>query len=103
MPDELPLPGALGSPASDGGLVAGHERLSPDALAREAIWLGLRMLDDGIDRAAYQARFGVDPVARFNGEMSPLAAGGLLEIDDRAVRLTRRGALLADEVALRFL
>jgi oxygen-independent coproporphyrinogen-3 oxidase len=84
-------------------LVANHERLDEAALAREAIWLGLRMLTDGVDRARYRSRFGEDPVVRFAREFERLAAEGLVAIDAARARLTARGALFADEVGARFI
>ncbi len=89
--------------SADDPLIAHHERLDGDTLAREAMWLGLRLLEDGIPRARYAARFGVDPARRFAAEIDRLRRAELLAIDADRIRLTRRGALLADEVALSFL
>jgi oxygen-independent coproporphyrinogen-3 oxidase len=99
LPPETPWTSTLaGDP-----LLAHHEPLAADTLAREAMWLGLRQLEDGVDRAGYAARHGADPVARFPVEVERLRAAGLLAVDGARLRLTRRGALLADEVALHFL
>jgi oxygen-independent coproporphyrinogen-3 oxidase len=84
-------------------LRAHHEVLDSDELGREAMWLGLRLLRDGVDRAGYAARFGADPAERFAAQLERLGRGGLLTVDDRCIRLTARGAALADEVALAFL
>jgi oxygen-independent coproporphyrinogen-3 oxidase len=89
--------------ALGGGLVAHHEALDEETLAREAMWLGLRLLDRGLDRAAFVERFGVDPSQRFAATLAPLVGGGLIEETPSALRLSRRGALLADEIGLRFL
>ncbi len=80
---------------ADDARVATTEQLGAEALAREALWLGLR-LTDGIDRGDHAARFGVDPLA--TPAFAKLVAAGLVESDDRRVRLTSRGRLLADEV-----
>lgn len=85
------------------GLCSTHEHLDQPTLAREAMWLGLRQLADGVDRAGYQARYGDDPAARFADEVADLERAGLLTVSPRSLRLTPRGAQLADEVALRFL
>lgn len=79
-----------------------RQLLDEDQLAREAVWLGLRQLGQGLDRAAFAARFGADPVARFAARWPALEAAGLVTIDPERVRLSERGALLADEIALRF-
>jgi oxygen-independent coproporphyrinogen-3 oxidase len=80
-----------------------RERLDDAALAREAVWLGLRLLEDGVNRARFAERFDADPVAHFASAFARLEAAGLVTIDPARARLTRRGALLADEVAARFL
>ena len=41
-------------------LVASRELLSAEMLGREAMWLGLRRLAEGIDRPTYAARHGAD-------------------------------------------
>jgi oxygen-independent coproporphyrinogen-3 oxidase len=79
-----------------------EERLEPDALEREAVWLGLRLLD-GIDRAAHARLHGCDPAERHPAELSRLSAEGLVEIGPERIRLTPRGVLFADEVGARFL
>jgi oxygen-independent coproporphyrinogen-3 oxidase len=79
-----------------------REVLDHDAQRREALWLGLRMLA-GISRVDYVRRYGIDPVAVVPEACADLAAQGLLEVTAEHVRLTRRGLLFADEVALRFL
>ena len=94
------------SPAADsalsGGLIAHQEPLDEETLAREAMWLGLRLLDEGVDRRAFEARFGQDPIERFGNVLGPLIEGGLVEGRGGGLRLTARGALLADEIGLRF-
>jgi oxygen-independent coproporphyrinogen-3 oxidase len=94
---------AAARPGPSDPLLAAYERLPADALAREALWLGLRLLDRGIDRSAYAARFGFDPLARFHAEFARLVDDGLVAIDGDRLRLTPRGALFADEVGARFL
>ena len=81
--------------------VTSHETLDPAALEREAVWLGLRLLD-GIDRAAHRRLYGVDPVAAHAAEVDRLVVEGLAEVTPERLRLTRRGVLFADEVGARF-
>jgi len=75
------------------------ERRSAVELEDEAIWLGLRTVD-GLDRAAHCARYGRDPLEGRAAAQSCLAAGWLA-VDERSVRLTPAGFLLADEIAAR--
>jgi oxygen-independent coproporphyrinogen III oxidase len=81
---------------------ASLERLDPDARRREALWLGLRVLD-GVSRPAFRARYGVDPVDFAAAACADLEAQGLLEISPDNLRVTHRGLLFADEVGMRFL
>lgn len=82
--------------------VADSETLDRDASEREAMWLGLRLVD-GIDRAAHAARHGCDPVDSRPDVISRLVASGWLEVDTARVRLTQSGRLAADAVALELL
>jgi oxygen-independent coproporphyrinogen-3 oxidase len=81
--------------------VATRETLDAAALEREAVWLGLRLLD-GIDRAAHARLHGIDPVAAHADEVARLEREGLLSVTPERVRLTARGVLFADEVGARF-
>jgi oxygen-independent coproporphyrinogen-3 oxidase len=91
-----------GAPLNEDPAIALHEQLAADALEREAVWLGLRLVD-GIARADHAARHGVDPVARHAAEVARLTGEGLIEVTDERLRLTRRGRLFADEVGARFI
>ena len=77
--------------------MAGSEDLDEPTRAFEAIALGLRRVA-GLERAAFAAEFGVDPVERFSSALEDAAGGGLLEIAQNRIRLSPRGRLLASEV-----
>jgi oxygen-independent coproporphyrinogen-3 oxidase len=81
--------------------LASQERLEPAALEREAVWLGLRLLD-GIERAQHARRHGVDPVVAHAAEVERLVAEGLVELTPERLKLSPRGVLFADEVGARF-
>ena len=76
------------------------ETLDAGAVEREAVWLGLRLLD-GLDRAAHQRLHGVDPVDAHRAEIERLVAEGLVAITAERLVLTPRGVLFADEVGAR--
>ncbi|HET6380883.1 MAG TPA: radical SAM family heme chaperone HemW [candidate division Zixibacteria bacterium] len=80
---------------------AGGETLDEPTRAFEAIALGLRRVS-GLDRAAFAAEFGADPVARYPQAVEKATARGLLEVEPAALRLTREGRLLANEVLIGF-
>jgi oxygen-independent coproporphyrinogen-3 oxidase len=81
--------------------VATRETLDAAALEREAVWLGLRLLD-GIDRARHARLYGADPVDAHAAEVARLAAEGLVVVTPERLQLTPRGVLFADEVGARF-
>ncbi|HYE96240.1 MAG TPA: radical SAM family heme chaperone HemW [Rubricoccaceae bacterium] len=91
----------------EGLLAGGHlpldtrEPLGPDALAEEAILLGLRRLDTGLDLATLERDYGVDLLAEKPAELAALEAAGLIHSVTDRVRLTREGACVADAVALK--
>lgn len=76
------------------------ERLEPERRAREAMVLGLRTLA-GVDRGQFRTRYGEDPAAWFREAVDRHVELGTLVVDE-AVKLTRRGLLLADSVMVDF-
>jgi oxygen-independent coproporphyrinogen III oxidase len=81
--------------------VAGRDLLDEAALVFEAIALGLRRID-GVSRSAFAKEFGVDPAAHYRAAVSRGVDAGLLALSDDAMRLTRTGRLLANEVLVEF-
>lgn len=79
-----------------------HEHRDAAALAREGLWLGLRALT-GLSRTEYKTQHGHDPLSQHRAQLESLQARGLLAVEGDLVRLTRRGALFADEVGAVFL
>jgi putative oxygen-independent coproporphyrinogen III oxidase len=72
----------------------GTDPLDEPARAFEAMALGLRRVD-GVERRAFAAEFGRDPLDRW-GELEP----GLVEVTPERMRLTPEGRLLASEALL---
>jgi len=81
---------------------AGHEELSGDARAGEALMLGLR-LTGGIDLDAFARRYGNEPLEQRACAIEDLRTAGLVERDGPQLGLTPRGTNLASEVARRLL
>ena len=73
------------------------ETLSPQALVEEALFTGLR-LNEGIDEARFGQRFGLDPWARYGGELDPFVQSGRMWRHDGRFGLTREGMLVANEI-----
>ncbi len=78
-----------------------EERLDSAAAARETAMLGLR-LNRGVERAGFQARFGVEPAELFAPALKRHIESGLVESDNSGIRLTRAGRLVADSVLVDF-
>jgi oxygen-independent coproporphyrinogen-3 oxidase len=78
-------------------VVVERTSLNREDLRSESIFLGLRLMS-GIDLEHYRAQFGRDLRVEYNGELDRLRAAGLIEIDNKCLRLTSRGALLSNEV-----
>jgi coproporphyrinogen III oxidase-like Fe-S oxidoreductase len=78
------------------------EHLSPRRRAGELAMLMLR-LSRGIDFIDFQERTGMDPAALWAETISRFAQVGLLEADNRGVRLSDAGIAVADALASEFL
>jgi oxygen-independent coproporphyrinogen-3 oxidase len=77
--------------------LANPEPSDPYREMRTAAVVGLR-LTAGIDAAAFEARFGVNPKNYYSKELEEFAAAGLVVVEGDNVCLSRRGLFLADEV-----
>jgi oxygen-independent coproporphyrinogen III oxidase len=90
--------------AIEGGRSAVVWRQTSDVIRdlEETIFLGLR-LNRGIDWGAVRERFRGKPVASCEAAVGELVGLGLLEWDTSALRLTRRGMLLSNEVFQKFI
>jgi oxygen-independent coproporphyrinogen-3 oxidase len=121
-----------GPPSQDGGsgfsrlqfpfspAMIGHHRQSVDDDMSEFMITGLRLTREGVNAAAFAARFGEHPRDHFPHELEELTGLGLLEwagamaSDEpprrrergpaaaEAIRLTRRGRLLGNQAFMRF-
>lgn len=79
-----------------------YERRAEDALAREAVWLGLRRIA-GLSCARFLAEYGVNVREAYAKEIAAMVERGLLEMAEDTLRLTSTGLLFADEVGAAFL
>jgi oxygen-independent coproporphyrinogen III oxidase len=76
--------------------VAWRETLSPAQVRGERIMLGLR-LADGIPRGWLEAHLAAEP-ARLARVLERYVGGGLLDVRDGRLALSRRGVLLSDTI-----
>jgi len=77
--------------------VVERTELNEEDARSESIFLGLRLMS-GLDLEKYRMRFGSDLRDEYSAELARLSDAGLIEIDEVLMRLTRRGALLSNEV-----
>ena len=79
------------------------ETLDTPLSRAETMFLGLRLLEEGVIFASFSSRFRQDPRTIYQRQLSELKAGGLITMDETSICLTKRGHLLGNEVFQRFL
>ncbi|MBN1890890.1 MAG: radical SAM family heme chaperone HemW [Thermoflexales bacterium] len=80
----------------------GEEIITPKIEMAETVFLGLR-LTEGISRASFLERFGLELDHCYGQVIERNWQAGLLEADERGIRLTRQGWLLGNRVFADFL
>ncbi len=75
-----------------------RESLDSQKAAAEAGWLALRRTA-GIERSLFRQRFHRDAWQYFSNQLDPWHKQGMLNVDDRGIRLTENGLPLADAIA----
>jgi putative oxygen-independent coproporphyrinogen III oxidase len=81
----------------NGSAVAGERTPSHPEQVGEALFTALRRRE-GIDLAAFRARYGVDPLEDYRTALRDCWEARLLEVREGRLRLTDTGALLSNEV-----
>ena len=71
--------------------------LTDDERQSEALFLQLR-LKNGVDLRHHEMKYGVDVLSRYAPELDRLSEAGLIEVSDGTLRISRAGAVLANEV-----
>jgi oxygen-independent coproporphyrinogen III oxidase len=71
--------------------------LDEKQLSGEFAFLSLR-LTEGIDLEYFRSRFGFELEAEFSDELARVADAGLIDLDDKRLKLTRKGMLYSNEV-----
>jgi oxygen-independent coproporphyrinogen-3 oxidase len=95
-------PEYIGAVQTGGQLIAERRVLSPQDGVEEALFTRLR-LSEGIDLDLVELRYGVDVWRQYGAELQRFVEAGLLIYDDRRLKLTRAGMLLANEIMTVFL
>ncbi len=69
----------------------------------ETMMMGLRLTQEGVREAGFQARFGQGLEEVFAAQIKKMTRLGLLEWNEGVLRLTRRGRLLGNRVFVEFI
>lgn len=85
-----------------GSAVVTLETLDAHERSAEALFLGLRLLNRGVDLAEHNARFCQDVRAVYAEDLARFGDAGLITLDGDVLRLTPAGALLSNEVFAAF-
>ncbi|MCJ7667701.1 MAG: radical SAM family heme chaperone HemW [Anaerolineae bacterium] len=80
----------------------GEEVIQTPLEMAETVFMGLR-LSEGVGFEGFKRRFGRDLSSLYGRQLKELVAWGLLEENERGIRLTPRGRLLGNEVFEKFL
>src|SRR5205085_11061935 len=99
--DVLGIDDYVGRVQSGRAPIAETIALSERDLAAETMFMGLR-LNAGVSFAHFRDRCGAELEHVYGAELTDLAGLGLLERDERGVRLTERGRMLGNQVFQRF-
>jgi len=95
-------PEYIGAVQAGGQLIAERRVLSRQDGIEEALFTRLR-LTEGIDLDWVELRYGVDVWRQYGAELQRFVEAGLLIYDDRRLKLSRAGMLLANEIMSVFL
>ena len=79
-----------------------RETIDRELEMSETMMVGLR-LDEGVECARFQTRFGIEARDKWAAPLAQLQEWGMLVADERAIRLTRQGRLVSNQVLWRFL
>lgn len=82
-------------------LICFSEKLPQEKRASEILIMALRMTS-GISREEFFNRSGLDLTELFGRQLNNLAQSGLINLDDRRIKLTRKGLTVADSVMMEF-
>ncbi|GJQ60042.1 MAG: coproporphyrinogen III oxidase [Candidatus Scalindua sp.] len=91
----------LSAVSSKRSVISFSEKLSPERRASETLIMALRLIR-GISRKEFFDRSGFDVMDLFKEQVNDLVKADLICLDNKRVRLTKRGVSFADSVMMEF-
>jgi oxygen-independent coproporphyrinogen-3 oxidase len=82
---------------------AEEESIARSMSMAETMFMGLRLIQEGVSRRTFRARFGTDPVQAYRDVLADLASMALIGWDDERVFLPQEALLIANQVFSSFL
>ncbi len=98
-----PVPGYIARVQAGESVVDFWEEIDSRTAMGETMMLGLRLVEEGVSRARFRRRHGVEMDEIFAQELTRLHSQGLLQSDSERVYLTPRGLMLGNQVFAAFL
>ena len=98
-----PVPGYIKRVLAGEPVVDFWEEIDNRSAMGETMMLGLRLVKEGVSRARFRRRHGVEMETVFADELARLHSQGLLQSDGERVFLTQRGLMLGNQVFAAFL
>ncbi len=98
-----PVPGYIARAQAGESVVDFWEEIDGRTAMGETMMLGLRLVEEGVSRARFRRRHGVEMEDIFAVELARLHGQGLLQMDGERVYLTQRGLMLGNQVFAAFL
>jgi oxygen-independent coproporphyrinogen-3 oxidase len=80
----------------------GRETIEPRTARGETMMLGLRLLQEGVDRTRFAERHGAPIEQFFADELARGQEMGLLDVDAARVRLTEKGTFVSNQAMMLF-
>lgn len=98
-----PVPGYIKRMGQGQSVEDFREIISPRLAMGETMMLGLRLIDEGVTLARFQALHGTALTQIFAPEIAQLQGWGMVDVDEERIRLTQRGLMLGNQIFARFL
>ena len=98
-----PVPGYIQRMAQGKSVEAFREIISPRLAMGESMMLGLRLVEEGINRGRFHAMHGQDAAEIFAADLAQFQAWQMVRIEPDRIRLTRAGLMMGNQIFARFL